>query len=209
MGKDIGPKFKKERRAGTKLMLRGKSSESPKSPFVKRSYPPGVHGPKGHPRKTQFGLQLMEKQKAKWIYGLRENQFRKYYDKAFNSTGDTGENLIQLLETRLDNIVFRCGFAATRRQARQFINHWHIRVNGKKIDRPSFVVSVGDVVSIKNSSQKSPVFKENVAGINLEFVPQWLSVNPETMEGKVISLPKAEDTQNIFDLTAIVEFYSR
>ncbi len=209
MGKDIGPKFKKERRAGVKLMLRGKSSDSPQSPFVKRSYPPGIHGPKGQTRKTQFGLQLMEKQKAKWIYGLREKQFKKYYEKALTSEGDTGDNLIKLLETRLDNVVFRCGFATTRRQARQFINHWHITVNGKKVDRPSFAISVGDVIAIREKSQKSPVFKENVAGIMLENMPDWLSVDPEKMEGKVISLPKSEETNNVFDLTSIIEFYSR
>ncbi|MGB0757644.1 MAG: 30S ribosomal protein S4 [Patescibacteria group bacterium] len=209
MGRDIGPKFKKERRAGVKLMLRGKSSDSPTSPFTKRSYPPGVHGPKGHPRKTQYGSQLMEKQKAKWIYGLREKQFKKYYNKALKAEGDTGAILVQMLEQRLDNVVFRLGFAATRNQARQFVNHWHIRVNGGKVDIPSYQVKVGDVIEIRDKSKKMQVFEENTAGINIEHIPNWLSVDPRAMNGKVVSLPKVDEDQTVFDVKAIVEFYSR
>lgn len=209
MGKDIGPKFKKSRRAGVKLMLRGKSSTSPNSPFVKRSYPPGLHGPKGAPRQTEYGRQLMEKQKAKWIYGLREKQFKKYYQKAISSQGSTGDLLLQQLEMRLDNVVYRLGFAVTRMQARQFVNHWHIRVNGNKVDIPSYQVKVGDVIEIREKSKKMSVIKENLASVKVEDLPSWLSLDKEKMSGKVLSLPKADEVEKLFDLTAIVEFYSR
>lgn len=209
MGRDIGPKFKKERRAGVKLNLRGKSSDSPNSPMVKRAYPPGLHGPKGYGRKTQFGTQLLEKQKAKWMYGIREKQFRKYYEKALKTHGDTGDTLLQLLENRLDNVVFRMGFATSRNQARQFVNHCHILVNDKKVDIPSYQVAMGDVISIRPKSQTSPVFKENTAGIQIEHIVDWVSVEPDIMQGKVISLPKVDHTQVVFDVKAIVEFYSR
>lgn len=209
MGKYIGPKFKKSRRAGVKLMLRGKSSESPTSPFVKRSYPPGIHGPKGKPRQTQYGLQLMEKQKARWIYGLRERQFRSYFDTAFSSQGDTGELLIQALETRLDTIVYQLGLATTRAQARQMVNHWHIVVNGKRIDRPSYQVQVGDEIGVRDKSKSSPIFKENVEGIKVENIPSWLSVDKEKMSGKLLSNVAVNEMEPLFDVTSIVEYYSR
>lgn len=209
MGKYIGPKFKKERRAGTKLMLRGKSSESPNSPVVKRSYPPGVHGPKGHGRKTQFGQQLMEKQKARWVYNLREKQFIKYYQRALESTGDTGELLIKGLEMRLDNVVYRMGFATTRSQARQLVNHWHIQVNGKKVDRPSYPVAIGDEISIREKSQKLQLLLENMKAVEQEHLPTWVSVDTSKMAGKVVSEPIMQEMEPLFDVTSIVEFYSR
>lgn len=209
MGKDIGPKFKKSRRAGVKLMLRGKSSASPNSPFVKRNYPPGLHGPKGMPRQTQYGQQLMEKQKAKWIYGLREKQFKKYYQKAIASKGSTGDLLIQFLETRLDNVVYRLGFATTRRQARQLVNHWHILVNGQKVDRPSYQVSVGDVVEIKEKSKKFKLIVDNLSAVKPENIASWLALDKEKVSGKIITLPKNDEVEKLFDITSIVEFYSR
>lgn len=209
MGKYIGPKFKKSRRAGVKLMLRGKSSESPNSPFVKRSYPPGIHGPKGHGRKTQYGTQLMEKQKARWTYGLRERQFRKYFEKALHTKGDTGEVLVKSLEMRLDNVVYRMGFATTRSQARQLVNHWHILVNGKKVDIPSYPVKVGDEISIRDKSKKLQLLKENMQGVVIESLPGWVTVDTEKMIGKVVTEPKVDEIELLFDLTSIVEFYSR
>ena len=151
----------------------------------------------------------MEKQKAKWIYGLREKQFKKYYQKAISSQGSTGELLLRQLEMRLDNVVYRLGFAVTRMQARQFINHWHIRVNGQKVDIPSYQVRVGDVIEIREKSKKMSIIKENLASVKVEDMPSWLSLDKEKMNGKVLSLPKADEVEKLFDLTAIVEFYSR
>lgn len=209
MGKDIGPKFKKSRRAGVKLMLRGKTSASANSPFVKRPYPPGLHGPKGQKRLTQYAQQLMEKQKAKWIYGLREKQFKNYYQAAISTSGDTGEILMQLLEKRLDNVVYRLGLATTRRQARQLINHWHINVNGQKVDRPSYQIKPGDEVGIREKSKKLSLLKENVAAVKVENLPAWLTFDNSKLTGKIIRLPQTDEVERLFDLTAIVEFYSR
>ncbi len=210
MGKYIGPKFKKSRRAGVKLMLRGKSSESPSSPFVKRPYPPGIHGAgKGKPRRTQYGIQLLEKQKARWIYGLREKQFRSYFDTALNKQGDTGELFIQMLESRLDSMVYRLGLATTRAQARQMVNHWHIYVNGKKVDRPSYSVKVGDEISLREKSRSSAQFKENMEALNIESLPGWLSFDKSSATGKVLSEVNVQEIEPLFDITSIVEFYSR
>lgn len=203
MGRYLGPKHKLCRREGVKLCT------SLKCPIARRNYPPGIHGPKGHPRMTEYGKQLREKQKAKRIYGLLERQFRNYFKKAFAKTGDTGELFVQFLETRLDNTVFRSGFAVTRQQARQIVSHGHILVNGKKVNIPSYQVKQGDVISVREKSKKAPLFKDFEKRTQPDHIPEWLSCDAKTMSCKVISKPTLEQTQPLFDVKAIVEFYSR
>ena len=159
MGKNLDPKCKMCRRAGEKLMLKGERCNTQKCAFVKRPYPPGFHGPKGKPRLTDYGIQLIEKQKAKWTYNLLEKQFRITFDKANKKHGDTGEILFKMLEMRLDNAVFRLGLANSRRQARQLVNHAHFTVNGVKTNIPSYNLKQGDIVKIRKSSLDNKHFR--------------------------------------------------
>jgi len=159
MGRNLDAKCKQCRRIGEKLFLKGERCDSPKCAMVKRNYPPGFHGQKGKKRQSDYGLQLAEKQKAKKQYNLLEKQFKLTFSKAQKQTGDAGENLLKLLETRLDNVVFRLGIATSRTQARQFVGHGHIRVNDKKVDIPSFQVKQGDVVRVKSSSKNISILE--------------------------------------------------
>lgn len=184
-------------------------TDSPKDPTVRRNYPPGVHGPKGRPRLSQYGTQLAEKQKAKILYNVSEKQFRKYYELAVRKQGDTGEILKQVLETRLDNVIYRSGLAATRPQARQMVNHGFFLVNGKKVDIPSFAVKPRDEVSIKPVKQESKLVVNVQANYRKHEAPSWLHVNHDAMTTKIVSLPKPEDAEQAFNPRLIVEFYSR
>jgi len=178
----------------------------------RRAYPPGVHGPKQarrRPRLSSFGEQLQEKQKAKAIYGVMERQFANYFEKSSRKGGNTAENLIQLLELRLDNVVYRLGWARTRRQARQMVNHGFIQVNGSRVDIPSFSVSVGDEISIKSSKLDKGIIKFIPEAMNLGTLPAWISRDDKAMTGKITSIPEGEDLKQGFDPTLIVEFYSR
>jgi small subunit ribosomal protein S4 len=178
----------------------------------KRAYPPGAHGPKQarrRPRLSSYGIQLREKQKAKRLYNIVEKQFRRYFDEAARKKGDTSEVLVQLLESRLDNVVYRLGFAKTRRQARQIVSHGLVVVNEKRVDIPSFRVSVGDIIGIKESKKEKGVIKENSEGLAKVETPKWLSLDAAVMSGKVTSVPEGEDLRQVFDPTLIVEFYSR
>jgi len=192
------------RRVGEKLCT------SDKCPLVKRNYPPGVHGVKGRPKLTGYGLQLREKQKARWIYGVLERQFRNYYKKAIQQKGATDVIFLQLLETRLDNIVYRMGLSKTRQGARQLINHGHIEVNGKKVDIPSYSVKPGDVVSVKKISEAKAYFKN----LNKNWEQQtpaydWLVVDNKEFKAKLLARPTAEQVTQPFDMKLIVEYYSR
>jgi small subunit ribosomal protein S4 len=174
-----------------------------------RPFPPGAHGPTSRTRPTGYGIQLREKQKAKRLYGINEKQFRRYFDEASKKKGDTGEFLVRTLELRLDNIVYRLGFAKTRAQARQFVNHGHVEVNGKKVDIPSFAVKSGQTVSLREGSKKSPVFAAVQQELEKQRPPSWLRIDSATLSGTVLSQPENEDLQQIFDPKMIVEFYSR
>lgn len=204
MAKQRTPIVKLSRRLGITL---GKEK------YVRRrAYPPGVHGPKQarrRPRLSSFGEQLQEKQKAKAIYGVMERQFANYFQKASRKGGNTAENLIQLLELRLDNVVYRLGWARTRRQARQMVNHGFVQVNDSRVDIPSFSVSVGDVVSIKPSKVQKGIVKVIPEAMNLSTLPSWIARDEKAMTGKVTSIPEGEDLKQGFDPTLIVEFYSR
>lgn len=178
----------------------------------RRAYPPGVHGPKqarSRSRLSSFGVQLKEKQKARALYGVLERQFSNYFKKASRKDGNTAENLVQLLERRLDNVIYRLGWARTRRQARQIVNHGFILVNGNLVDIPSFNVSIGDEISIKPSKLEKGIVKVIPEAMNLGTLPSWISRDEKSMTGKVTSIPQGEDLNQGFDPTLIVEFYSR
>jgi len=178
----------------------------------RRAYPPGVHGPKQAMRRSRlssFGEQLKEKQKAKAIYGILERQFSNYFDKASHTGGNTAESLVRFLELRLDNVIYRLGWARTRRQARQIVGHGFIQVNGKRVDIPSFSVSIGDVITIKPSKLEKGIVKKIPEAMNQSTLPSWVSRDEKAMTGKVTALPEGEDLKQDFDPTLIVEFYSR
>lgn len=194
------------RREGQKLFLKGDRCYSSKCAIDRRSYAPGQHG-QGRSKISDYGLQLREKQKAKRFYGLQETQFRNLFDKAARKQGITGENLLILLETRLDNVVFRLGFASSRKEARQLVNHGHFQVNGKKVNIPSYTVKPGDVIKVKEKSTNSPKFKE-VKEMSIT-VPAWVSVDVEKLEGKVLSVPTRAEIDTPVAEHLIVELYSK
>lgn len=196
------------RREGEKLYLKGERCYTDKCAIERRPYPPGEHG-QGRNKLSEYGLQLREKQKIRRIYGIMEKQFRRYFRAAEKMAGVTGENFLQLLERRLDNVVFRLGFATSRNEARQFVLHGHILVNGRKVNIPSYQVDEGDIISVKDSSRKSKRFKE-IFEFNSEVTPpRWLSVDFDKAEGKVLSLPDREDIDYSVEEHLIVEYYSR
>ncbi len=206
MGRYIGPKNKIARRFGMNLGLK----TNPAKVARRLSQLPGVHGPKKRSggASSTFGKQLLEKQKAKYIFGIREAQLSRYVKEATRLTGDSGINLQKLFEFRLDNVVYRLGFATTRAQARQFVTHNMFLVNGKRMNIPSYQVRVGDVVTIKESKQKKKLFEgmeEKLAQVQL---PSWLSLEPSKKMGKVLSMPLKDDFEKAFDVGMIVEYYS-
>ncbi len=194
------------RREGQKLFLKGERCYSSKCALDKRPYAPGQHG-QGRKKTSEYGLQLREKQKAKRFYGVLETQFRNYFEKAASKPGITGENLLVMLETRLDNAVFRLGMGASRKEARQLITHGHFTVNGKKVDIPSYAVKPGDVIRVKEKSTSSPKFKE-MREMTVT-VPAWLSVDIDKLEGKIINYPRREEIDTPVKEQLIVELYSK
>lgn len=195
------------RREGLKLYLKGERCYTDKCAVTKRNTPPGQHGV-SRKKLSNYGIQLREKQKAKRFYGVLETQFRKYFEIADHQTGITGENLLRILESRLDNVVYRLGFAASRAEARQLVVHGHFTINGSKVDIPSYLVKVGDVVVVKEKSKSSDKFKGIAESFN-GSVPNWLTVDVEKLEGKIVSLPSREDIDLPIAENLIVELYSR
>jgi len=198
-----GPKHKLCRREGVKLC------DSPKCPITRRNYPPGIHGVKGKRRLTPYGKQLREKQKARSLYGIAERQFRNYYLKAIKLKGDTGQIMIDFLERRLDNVVYRSGLAKSRQHARQLVSHGFFHVNGKRMDIPSYQVKVKDVISIKQGKAEKKVFLDLDKTLQKHETPLWLHVDAKKMEIKVTSQPETESMSLVFNPQAIVEYYSR
>ena len=194
------------RREGQKLFLKGERCYSTKCALEKRNYAPGQHG-QNRKKQSEYGNQLREKQKTKRFYGLQETQFRNLFDKAAKKSGITGENLLILLETRLDNVVFRLGLASSRKEARQLVTHGHFTVNGKKATIPSMELKAGDVVKVKDKSASSPKFKEIKDMIIT--VPAWMSVDTEKLEGKVLALPTRDQIDTPVAEHLIVELYSK
>ena len=209
MAKYTGAVCRLCRREGQKLFLKGDRCYTNKCAIDRRSYAPGIHGQSRGKKPTEFGIQLREKQKARRIYGVLEKQFRGYFDKAARQKGMTGENLLRLLERRLDNVVYRLGFAASRAEARQMVTHGHITVKGRRVSIPSYLVKVGDVISIKESSRNNIRVKEMAETIKDRTAPAWLSLDVNTLSGTVINLPSREDIQIPIEEHLIVEKYSR
>ncbi len=200
------------RREGMKLFLKGERCFTPKCPIERRNYPPGQHGPTRRSRRkvSDYGRQLREKQKVRRIYGVYERQFRRYFRQAVKAKGMTGTALLQLLERRLDNVVYRMGLASSRAQARQLVTHGHITVNGHKVDIASYSVRPGDVIGVKESSRKKRYFKNLAEDFGkLQSPPKWLAVDPENMTATVVALPEREDIDITINEQLIVEYYSR
>ena len=206
MARYTGPSCRLCRREGQKLFLKGERCYSGKCALEKRSYAPGQHG-QGRKKSSEYGNQLREKQKCKRFYGLQETQFRNLFEKAAAKKGITGENLLIMLEERLDNVVYRMGLAMTRREARQLVVHGHYTVNGKKVDIPSYQVKPGDVIRVKTKSQSSPKFKE-IKEMQVG-VPGWLSVDRDKLEGTVLQDPTRDQIDTPIEEHLIVELYSK
>lgn len=192
-----------------KLFLKGAKCFTEKCPVEKRNFAPGQHGRDRKAKIVGYGLQLREKQKAKRIYFTQEGQFRNYFEKAARTKGVTGEVLLQQLERRLDNIVFRLGFAVARRQARQLVRHGHVAVNGRKVNIPSFQVSVGDEITIRENSRKLPILETAKEFASHQPTPSWLEINRDNYSGRILALPKREDINLPVNEQLIVELYSK
>jgi len=211
MARYIGPVCKLCRREGEKLYLKGERCFTPKCAIEKRNQPPGQHGASRTFRRkaSDYGVQLREKQKARRIYGVLERQFRRYYADAARRSGVTGAALLQYLESRLDNVVYRLGFASSRKQARQLISHGHFTVNGKKVTVASYMVKPGDVVAVAQGSRKSPYFADLEKELKSARTPSWLAVNAQQLSGNVLNLPSREQIDTPLKENLIIEFYSR
>ena len=196
------------RREGQKLFLKGSRCYSDKCSVSRRNYAPGQHGQK-KAKLSEYGTQLREKQKTKSFYGVGERQFRKYFEMASNKKGITGENLLQILESRLDNVVYKLGFGSSRPQARQLVNHGHFDVNGKKVDIASYLVKPGDVISVRENKKDTVIIKENLEANAARPVPAWLEKDAEKLSGKVIRLAAREEVDLAIEEHLIVELYSK
>lgn len=208
MARYTGPACKLCRREGKKLFLKGDRCYTGKCALERRSYAPGQHG-QNRKKASEYGLQLRAKQSARRYYGLSESQFHKYFLMAERKDGVTGTNLLQLCESRLDNIVYESGFASSRAQARQLVNHAHFMVNGHKVDIPSYLVSAGDVVSVKETSKTTDGFKNLVESNGSRPVPQWMEADKDAMQVKVLRAPEREEIETPVEEHLIVEFYSK
>lgn len=208
MARNTDPSCKQCRREGDKLFLKGERCESDKCAMERRPYPPGEHG-RGRIKETEYLLQLREKQKAKRIYGIFERQFRRYYDKASRQKGITGENLLLLLESRLDSTVFRGGFAASRKDARQLVRHGHIKVNGRKVNIPSFHVKEGDVVELKEKSKDIVRVLQSMKFAEGRKIVPWLKVDFDKRRIEVVAQPDRENIEVPVKESLIVELYSK
>ncbi|MGA3284487.1 MAG: 30S ribosomal protein S4 [Verrucomicrobiota bacterium] len=202
MARYTGPRVRISRRFGTPIF-------GPTKYLERRNYGPGVHGPKSRRKHTDYGLGLIEKQKLRYYYGLLERQFRGVYEKALKRRGVTGEQMLQILETRLDNVVYHFGFANTRAAARQMVSHGHITVNGRKVNIPSFGLKVNDVVGVKNSNVSRQLATKNLEIATSRAVPDWLLLSKEEFKGTVMRIPTRDEIQPIANEQAVVEFYSR
>lgn len=208
MARYTEPDCRQCRRERMKLFLKGDRCYTDKCGFERHSYPPGQHG-QGRAKFSDFGVQLREKQKVKRIYGLLEKQFRSYFSTADRQKGITGTNLLTLLERRLDNVVYRLGFAMSRAQARHLVNHNHFLVNGKKVNIPSFLVTIGDIIEVKEKSRKIPQVLEALAAVDRRGIPQWVEVDKENFRGVIRLLPSREDITMPIQEHLIVELYSK
>lgn len=202
MARYTGPRVRISRRFGVPIF-------GPSKYLERRNYGPGVHGPKSRRKHTEYGLGLIEKQKLRYYYGLMERQFRNVYERALRRRGVTGEQMLQILETRLDNVVYNLGFAITRPAARQLVAHGHVKVNGRKVNVPSYALKVNDIIEIKDCTVSKQLAAKNVESSTSRVVPDWLSVSKDSLKGTVMRIPSREDIHPIANEQAVVEFYSR
>jgi small subunit ribosomal protein S4 len=209
MARYTGPVCRLCRREGMKLFLKGERCYTEKCAIEKRNLPPGQHGKLRKAKVVGYGLQLREKQKVKRIYGVLENQFRRYFEMADRTRGITGETLLQLLERRLDNVLYRLGLATSRAQARQLARHGHFTVNGRKVDIPSYQVKAGDVVGVRATSAQNPAIQHALEEVKGRGVPEWLSFDTGSMSGRIASLPTREQINLPVQEQLIVELYSK
>lgn len=209
MGRYTGPACRLCRREGMKLYLKGEKCFSDKCPVHKRAVPPGMHGQGVRHKTSEFGLRLREKQKLRRIYGVLERQFKRYFEVASKATGVTGTRLLQLLESRLDNVVFRLGLASSRKEARMLVTHGHIAVNGRKVNIPSYLVSPGDVITLTARGKENARVQALLAEAGARGRPSWLEFNLETLEAKVLGLPSREEIDVPINEQLVVEYYSR
>ncbi len=211
MARYTGSVCKLCRREGMKLFLKGERCMSPKCAIERRAYAPGVHGRQAQfrQRTSDYGVQLREKQRARRIYGVLERQFRRYYDIALRSRGQTGANLLAILESRFDNIVYRLGLADSRAQARHLIQHNHFMLNGRRLNVPSALVKAGDVITVREASKQNGYFRGLTEVLEHRSVPEWLQLDPATMSGTVLAIPAREQIDVPISEQLIVEFYSR
>ena len=209
MARYNGPVCRLCRREGMKLFLKGERCYTEKCAIEKRNFAPGQHGKTRKSKLAGYGVQLREKQKVKRIYGVLEDQFRRYFEQAERTRGITGETLLQLLERRLDNVIYRLGLATSRPQARQLVRHGHFLINGKKVDIPSYAVKMGDEVRVRESSAKSAVVAHAIDEVKGRGVPEWLQVNAEQTLGRVLSIPTREQINLPVQEQLIVELYSK
>ena len=214
MARYTGPVCRLCRREGMKLYLKGARCDGPKCPIVKRqpakNFPPGQHGQRRTRRPSEFGLQLREKQKVRRFYGIMESQFHKHFVEAVRRGGVTGDNLLQILESRLDNVVYRMGFADSRRQARQLVRHGHFMVNDRKTNIPSFLVKPGDVITVRTGSRGRTYFTDCSEVLNTRRAPDWISMDNNALSGRVLSLPARDQIEvPAFNEALVVEHYRR
>jgi small subunit ribosomal protein S4 len=202
MARYKGPRVRISRRFGIPLF-------GPTKYLERRNYPPGVHGPKSRRKLTDYGMGLVEKQKLRYYYGLLERQFRGVYEKALKRRGVTGEQMLQILETRLDNVVYHLGFGTTRAAARQMVSHGHVQVNGRKVNVPSYALRVNDVVTVKNTTVSRQMATKAMELSTSRSVPDWLSLNKEEFKGTIMRIPTRDEINPIANEQAVVEFYSR
>lgn len=208
MARYTGASCKLCRREGQKLFLKGERCYGGKCALSRRAYAPGQHGA-AKKKLSEYGVQLREKQKAKRFYGILESQFRNYFEMADSKKGITGEVLLQLLESRLDNVVYRMGFGSTRAEARQLVTHGHFTVNGKRVNIPSYLTKVGEAIEVCESSRKSVRFKEILDMTGSKVVPKWIEVDQENLKGRVVAVPAREDIDLPVQEHLIVELYSK
>jgi small subunit ribosomal protein S4 len=202
MARYTGPRTRISRRFGIPMF-------GPDKYLERRNYGPGVHGPKSRRKHTDYGLGLIEKQKLRYFYGLMERQFRGVYERALKRRGVTGEQMLQILETRLDNVVYHLGFAITRAAARQMVSHGHVRVNNRKVNVPSYALKVNDVIEVRESNVSRQLATKNLELSTSKVVPDWLSLNKDAFKGAVVRIPTRDDIHPIANEQAVVEFYSR
>lgn len=202
MARYTGPRVRISRRFGVPIF-------GPTKYLERRNYGPGVHGPKSRRKTTDYGLGLLEKQKMRYYYGLLERQFRGVYEKALRRRGVTGEQMLQILETRLDNVVYHLGFANTRAAARQMVSHGHVQVNGRKVNIPSYALRVNDTVEVRNNSRSRQMATKNLESSTSRAVPDWLSLSRDAFKGVIMRIPTRDEIQPIANEQSVVEFYSR